>query len=157
MLCPWHQWPWEPKGRVYNPLLQQPSLPFSPLFMDIDWLAGLRHTYKDLERCVQQALNTQVGDNDRLAEIQNEVLLYNKVVEQVRRIQPTKRQNNLNSPSDVACPPLLTWRVSEPLYSSAPNVLWASACAIQSLLETASRLFLGSQRTNRKHYYPIPR
>ena len=42
--------------------------------------------------------------------------------------------------------------LSEPLYSSAPNVLWASACAIQSPLDTASRLFLGSQRTNRKHY-----
>ena len=42
--------------------------------------------------------------------------------------------------------------LSEPLYSSAPNVLWASACTIQSLLDTASRLFLGSQRTNWKHY-----
>ena len=40
-------------------------------------------------------------------------------------------------------------RLSEPLYSSAPNVLRASACAIQSLLDTASRLFLGSQRTVR--------
>ena len=27
-----------------------------------------------------------------------------------------------------------------------------TACAIQSLLDTASRLFLGSQRMNRKHY-----
>ena len=76
--------------------------------MDIDRLTNLCHTYKDLERRVQQALNTQVGDNNRLAEIQNEVLLYNEAVEQVCRIQPTKRQDNLNSPSDVACPPLLT-------------------------------------------------
>ena len=43
-------------------------------------------------------------------------------------------------------------QLSEPLYSSAPNVLRASACAIQSLLDTASRLFLGSQRTNQKQY-----
>ena len=76
--------------------------------MDIDRLTNLCHAYEDLERRVQWALNTQVGDNDRLAEIQNEVLLYNEAVEQVHRIQPTKRQNNLNTPSDVACPPLLT-------------------------------------------------
>ena len=102
------QQPREPKGRVYNPLLQQPPLPFSPLFMDIDRLTNPRHAYEDLERHVRRVLNTQVGDNDRLAEIQNEVLLYNEAVDQVHRIQPTKRQNNLNSPSDVACPPLLT-------------------------------------------------
>ena len=48
--------------------------------------------------------------------------------------------------------PSQKWNMSEPLYSSAPNVLWASARAIQSLLDTASRLFLGSQRTSRKHY-----
>ena len=102
------QRPREPKGRFYKPLLQQPPLPFSLLFMDIDQLTNLHHAYEDLERRVQWALNTQVGDNDRLAEIQNEVLLYNEAVEQVRRIQPTKRQNNLNSPSNVACPPLLT-------------------------------------------------
>lgn len=54
--------------------------------MDIDRLANLRHAYEELERRVQRALNTQVGDSDRLAEVQNEVLSYSQAVEQVCKI-----------------------------------------------------------------------
>jgi hypothetical protein len=59
--------------------------------MDIDRLANLRLAYEELERRVQRALNTQVGDSERLAEAQNEVLLYSRTVEQVSVICPTKR------------------------------------------------------------------
>ena len=38
-----------------------------------------------------------------------------------------------------------------------PMCCWVSSCTNQSLLVTADRLFLGSQRTNRKHYYLTPR
>jgi len=55
--------------------------------MDINPLINLRQAYDELERHVQRALNTQVGDNQRLAEVQNEVLLYIQAVEQVCRIQ----------------------------------------------------------------------
>ena len=51
--------------------------------MDINRLANLRQAYEALERRVQRALNTQVGDNERLLEVQEEVLLYIQAVEQV--------------------------------------------------------------------------
>jgi hypothetical protein len=37
--------------------------------MDLNPLANLCHAYEELERRVQQALNTQVGDDERLAEV----------------------------------------------------------------------------------------
>jgi hypothetical protein len=46
-------------------------------------LANLRQAYIDLERRVQRALNTQVGDVGRLSEVQSEVLSYIQAVEQV--------------------------------------------------------------------------
>ena len=51
--------------------------------MDINLLTNLRQAYEELERRVQWALNTQVGDNGCLVEIQNKVLLYSQAVEQV--------------------------------------------------------------------------
>jgi hypothetical protein len=51
--------------------------------MDINPLTNLRQAYEELERRVQRSLNTQVGDNERLAEVQEEVLLYIQAVEQV--------------------------------------------------------------------------
>ena len=51
--------------------------------MDISPLANLRQAYQELERRVQRSLNTQVGDNERLAEVQEEVLSYIQAVEQV--------------------------------------------------------------------------
>ena len=44
--------------------------------MDIDQLSNPRQAYEVLERCIQRALNTQVGDNVHLTEAQNEVLSY---------------------------------------------------------------------------------
>jgi|HubBroStandDraft_2_1064218.scaffolds.fasta_scaffold603615_2 hypothetical protein len=58
--------------------------------MDINRLTNLRQAYEELERRVQRALNTQVGDSERLAEAQSEVLSYSQAVEQVCRIHPTK-------------------------------------------------------------------
>ena len=54
--------------------------------MDISQLANLRWAYHELERHVQHALNTQVGDSERLAEVQGEVLSYIQAVEQVFRV-----------------------------------------------------------------------
>ena len=51
--------------------------------MDLNPLVNLRQAYGELERRVQRALNTQVGDNERLAEVQREVGLYIQAVEQV--------------------------------------------------------------------------
>lgn len=51
--------------------------------MDINQLANLCCAYEELERRVQRALNTQVGDCERLSEVQNEVLSYSQAVEQV--------------------------------------------------------------------------
>lgn len=51
--------------------------------MDIDPVINLRRAYLDVERRVQRALNTQVGDNERLAEVQDEVLSYIQAIEQV--------------------------------------------------------------------------
>jgi hypothetical protein len=62
--------------------------------MDINQLINLRLAYGELERRVQRALNTQVGDNERLVEVQDEVLSYNQTVEQVRRINMIKWDNN---------------------------------------------------------------
>lgn len=59
--------------------------------MDIDRLANLRQAYQELERRVQRALNTQVGDSERLAEAQNEVLLYSGAVEQVCRMRERQK------------------------------------------------------------------
>ena len=56
--------------------------------MDIDLLANLRQAYEELERRVQRALNTQVGDDERLTEVQEEVLSYIQAVEQVCRMYP---------------------------------------------------------------------
>jgi len=53
--------------------------------MDINRLANLRQAYEELERRVHRALNTQVGDSERLVEVQEEVLSYIQAVEQVRR------------------------------------------------------------------------
>ena len=76
--------------------------------MDISQVNNLRHAYQELERRVQRALNTQVGDNGCLAEVQNEVLLYSQAVDRVCRTQPTEGKINLNTPSNIACPSLLT-------------------------------------------------
>ena len=54
--------------------------------MDINPLANLRQAYEELERRVQRALHTQVGDDERLAEVQEEVLSYIQAVEQVCRV-----------------------------------------------------------------------
>lgn len=54
--------------------------------MDINRLANLRQAYEVLERRVQRALNTQVGDVERLAEAQEEVLSYIQAVEQVSKM-----------------------------------------------------------------------
>ena len=51
--------------------------------MDLNPLVNLRQAYEELERRVQRALNTQVGDNERLAEVQREVESYIQAVEQV--------------------------------------------------------------------------
>jgi len=56
--------------------------------MDIDPLANLRRAYEEIERRVQRALNTQVGDDERLAEVQDEVLSYIQAVEQVCKVHP---------------------------------------------------------------------
>ena len=50
--------------------------------MEVSQLSNLRHAYEELERRVQRALNTQVGDSERLEGVQ-EVLLYIQAVEQV--------------------------------------------------------------------------
>ena len=74
--------------------------------MDINRLANLRLAYEEVERRVHRALNTQVGDSDRLTGVQNEVLLYSQAVEQVGRIYLLRRAtiNTLNA----ACRTLLT-------------------------------------------------
>lgn len=54
--------------------------------MDIDQLGNLRRAYEELERRVQRALNTQVGDSVRLTEAQNEVLSYSQAVKRVCKI-----------------------------------------------------------------------
>ena len=51
--------------------------------MDLNPLINLRQAYEELERRVQRALNTQVGDNERLTEVQREVESYIRAVEQV--------------------------------------------------------------------------
>ena len=51
--------------------------------MDLNPLVNLRQAYEELEKRVQRALNTQVGDNERLAEVQREVESYVQAVEQV--------------------------------------------------------------------------
>ena len=53
--------------------------------MDINQLTNLRQAYEEFERRVQWALNTQVGDSNRLTQTQNEVLSYSQAVEQVGR------------------------------------------------------------------------
>lgn len=63
--------------------------------MSINQLTNLRQAYEELERRVERALNTQVGDSERLAEAQSEVLLYSRAVEQVRRIHPIGTYNNI--------------------------------------------------------------
>jgi hypothetical protein len=56
--------------------------------MDINGirLTNLRHAYEAVERDVELALNTQVGDSERLEGIQREVLSYIQAVEQVCKI-----------------------------------------------------------------------
>jgi hypothetical protein len=51
--------------------------------MDIDQLGNLRLAYRELERRVQLALNTQVGDSERLEEAQAEVLAWIQAMERV--------------------------------------------------------------------------
>ena len=51
--------------------------------MEVSQLSNLRHAYEELKRRVQHALNTQVGDSERLAGVQEEVLFYIQAVEQV--------------------------------------------------------------------------
>lgn len=60
--------------------------------MDINQLTNLRLAFEELERRVQRALNTQVGDDQRLVQVQNEVLLYSQAVEQVCRICLTQQK-----------------------------------------------------------------
>ena len=50
----------------------------------------------------------------------------------------------------------IVWHCQSHSTLQLPTCCWASACTNQSLLVTANRLFLGSQRTSQKHYYPIP-
>lgn len=76
--------------------------------MDISQLNNLRHAYQELERRVQRALNTQVGDARRLAEVQNEVLSYSQAVNRVCEIRAINRKININDPSNIARPSLLT-------------------------------------------------
>jgi hypothetical protein len=65
--------------------------------MDINPLNNLRLAYEELERRVQRALNTQVGDDERLVEVQEEVLSYIQAVEQVCRITtPPVECNDIN-------------------------------------------------------------
>jgi hypothetical protein len=59
--------------------------------MDIDRLANLRLAYEELERRIERALNTQVGDVERLAASQDEVFQYSQAVEQVCKIHTTRR------------------------------------------------------------------
>ena len=54
--------------------------------MDIDPVINLCRAYYDLERDVQCALNTQVGDTERLAEVQDDVLSNIQAIEQVCKI-----------------------------------------------------------------------
>lgn len=49
----------------------------------IHQLTNLRLAYLELERRVDRALNTQVGDRERLGEVQDEVLSYIQAVERV--------------------------------------------------------------------------
>lgn len=46
-------------------------------------LTNLRLAYLELERRVNRALNTQVGDRERLGEVQDQVLCYIQAVERV--------------------------------------------------------------------------
>lgn len=69
--------------------------------MDIDPLANLRRAYEELERRVQRSLNTQVGDSERLAEVQDEVLSYIQAVEQVCKRIYSAKHNNMNSKYSV--------------------------------------------------------
>jgi hypothetical protein len=65
--------------------------------MDINPLTNLRRAYEELERHVQRSLNTQVGDNERLARVQDEVLLYIQAVEQVcRKKYSIRKYNDVN-------------------------------------------------------------
>ena len=49
-------------------------------------LTNLRQAYKRLEGDVERALNTQVGDSERLEGVQREVLSYIQAVEEVCKI-----------------------------------------------------------------------
>ena len=51
--------------------------------MEVSQLSNLQHAYEELKRCVQRALNTQVGNSKHLEGVQEEVLLYIQAVEQV--------------------------------------------------------------------------
>lgn len=62
--------------------------------MDINPLLNLRQAYEELERRVQRALNTQVGDDERLVEVQEEVLSYIGAVEQVCSVQSARKDCN---------------------------------------------------------------
>lgn len=75
--------------------------------MDVNPLINLRQAYHELERRVQRALNTQVGDNERLAEVQDEVLLYIQAVEQVCKTPFQQVHYNLKT-VNVAHRPFLT-------------------------------------------------
>jgi hypothetical protein len=75
--------------------------------MDINPLINLHQAYHELERRVQRALNTQVGDNERLAEVQDEVLSYIQAVEQVCKTPSQQIHYNLKT-VNIACRPLLT-------------------------------------------------
>ena len=99
--------PKNPKEKPTTPFPTSP-IDFQPLLMDISQLNNLRHSYEELERRVQRALNTQVGDSERLAEVQSEVLSYSQAVERVRSIQPAKGEFNTNALSNIARPSLLT-------------------------------------------------
>ena len=75
--------------------------------MDINLLSNLRQAYEEVERRVQRALTTQVGDNERLVEVQEEVLSYIQAVEQVCRTYPTRSTTMIQTLS-IARKPLFS-------------------------------------------------
>ena len=58
--------------------------------MDVNQLTNLCQAYEELERCVQWALNTQVGDSNFLTQTQNEVLSYSQAVNRWVEIPKSK-------------------------------------------------------------------
>jgi hypothetical protein len=83
---------------ILSPYLISPSTQRLVFQMDINPLANLRQAYEELERRVQRTLHTQVGDDERLAEVQEEVLSYVQAVEQVCRVYLLKTVSQESEP-----------------------------------------------------------